>query len=77
MGHMNYETDEQLQHPIIQRHKKLLQTLSNDRACTILHDEPKKFCLLECCDDYFGHDLTKDECTELSELFGELAEEID
>jgi hypothetical protein len=33
--------------------------------------------LLECCDEYFGHDLTKEECIELSELFREIAEAID
>ena len=31
---------------------------------------------MECCDYCFGHDLTKEECKELSEVFRELAEEL-
>lgn len=32
---------------------------------------------MECCDYCFGHDLTKEECKELSEVFRELAEELE
>lgn len=29
---------------------------------------------MECCDECFYHDLTKEECVKLSELFKEIAE---
>lgn len=62
-------------HPVLEKHKKLLNELANDRIFAI------EFCgtgfyISEQCDEYFGHILTKGECRELAEMFGELAETI-
>lgn len=66
--------DEQVKHKIIQRHKELLQKLSDDRVVGVLCTDGE-ISLIECCDVWFSHSLTKEECIELSELFKELAEE--
>ena len=73
---MDYEEDIQLMHPIIQRHKDLLKRISDERVMTIMFEKPDKFFLVECCDEYFSHTLTRNECLELSELFKEIANEI-
>ena len=73
---MDYEKDIQLMHPIIQRHKDLLKRMSDQRVMALMFEEPDDFFLLECCDEYFNHTLTRNECLELSELFIEIANEI-
>lgn len=68
----NYE----IEHPILQKHRYLLWKLANDSRvmCVCSEEDNKGFYLRECCDEYFTHDLTKEECLELSELFKELAD---
>lgn len=61
---------------ILQKYVHLLKTLSNDRVMCVGHNDDGFF-IIECCDEYFGHDLTKEECLELSEMFKEIAEAID
>ena len=36
-------------------------------------NENNEFYLEECCDNYFRHTLTKEECIKLSELFRDIA----
>lgn len=74
MHELNFDTDEQLQHPVIQKYKKLLQRVSDERVFTVTYEGNATFGLMECCDACFGYDLTKEDCLELAELFKELAE---
>lgn len=71
----NYEID----NPVLQKHKELLRKLAIDSrvVCVCSEEGNNGFYLRECCDEYFTHDLTKEECSELSELFKELADTID
>ncbi len=73
---MNYNKDEQLQHPIIQKHRNLLENLSSERIFSILFTKETGFSIIEGCDDYFSHDLRKDEAKELSKLFEEISKII-
>lgn len=61
---------------LLQKHKNLLKTLSDDRAMCVGYEEGGSYYILECCDEYYFHDLTKEECIELSELFKEIADSI-
>lgn len=61
---------------ILQKYRKLLKTLSNDRIMCVGYKLGGKFYILECCDEWFSHDLTKEECLELSKMFKEIAESI-
>lgn len=64
--------------PVLQTHKKLLKTLSDDRVMCVGYGESgNDYYIMECCDEWFYHDLTKKECLELSELFKEIAEMIE
>ncbi len=60
---------------LLNRHKCLLDKMKEDRIFSICLKN-NKFYLNEQCDDYFSHQLTKKECLELSELFGEIASVI-
>lgn len=63
-----------IKHPVLQKHRDLLWKLTTDRImCVCLQDKSNVY-LMECCDEYFTHDLTKAECLELSELFKELCD---
>ena len=57
---------------IIDKHKYLLDKMKEDRIFSICFENNAVY-LNEQCDDYFSHQLTKEECLELSRLFGELA----
>lgn len=59
------------------KHEKLLKTLSDDRVVCIGYEQDGTFYIQECCDEWYYHDLTKEECLELSELFREIAEDLD
>ena len=61
---------------ILQKHRKLLKTLSDDRIMCVGYELNGTFYILECCDEWFSHDLTKEECLELSKMFKEIAESI-
>lgn len=61
---------------ILEKHIDLLRALSGDRVMCVGYEQDGNFYLMECCDEYFYHDLTKEECMELSELFKEIAEVI-
>lgn len=60
---------------LLNRHKCLLDRMKEDRIFSIYLKNNKVY-LNEQCDDYFSHRLTKKECLELSELFGEIASVI-
>lgn len=61
---------------ILQKHKDLLRVLSNDRTMCVGYEQDGTFYIQECCDDWYYHNLTKEECMELSEMFEEIAEAI-
>lgn len=56
------------------KHSDLLKKLSDDRVMCVGYGQDEIFYILECCDEFYYHDLTKEECIELSELFKEIAE---
>lgn len=56
------------------KHEKLLEKIEKDRVFSIFQRDGV-FYIAEECDMCFSHDLTKEECLELSELFQEMAEE--
>lgn len=60
---------------ILQRHKELLKKLSLDSnvMCVCKSSKNNEYYIEECCDNWFYHVLTKNECIELSELFKEIA----
>lgn len=69
------ENDGYLNHPILKKHIDLLKKLSVDsRVLIVGKSNDNGFFVSECCDGWYSHKLTKDECVELSELFRELAE---
>lgn len=70
---MNFSENKQLRHSIIQKHKELLERLSDARVICVLHTEPNEFTLLECCDGYYSYDLKREECLELAKMFKEIA----
>jgi hypothetical protein len=61
---------------ILLKHENLLKTLSDDRVMIVCHSDESGYYIEECCDEWYSHDLTKEECLELSELFKEIAENI-
>lgn len=67
---------DRLRHPVLLRHFKLIKRLAQERIFVLLHDRIDGFWIEECCDNWFSHELTKEECLELSELFQEIANEL-
>lgn len=62
---------------ILQKHKGLLKTLSDDRVmCVCNKEDGSGYYIMECCDEWYYHDLTKEECIELSELFREISKSL-
>lgn len=61
---------------ILQKHEDLLRALSNDRIMCVGYEQDGTFYIQECCDDWYYHNLKKEECIELSEMFREIAEAI-
>lgn len=61
---------------IFDKHKSLLDKMKEDRIFSICFENDAVY-LNEQCDDYFSHQLTKEECLELSRLFGKLATIMD
>lgn len=57
---------------IIEKHRHLLTRMKKNRIFSLCF-ENNKFYLDEQCDDYFSHELTKEECFELSKMFDEIA----
>ena len=72
------EFKESIVDEILQKHKDLLEVLSMDSRviCVCKDNETNEFYLEECCDNYFRHTLTKEECIELSELFREITNKL-
>ena len=62
-------------HPVLEKHKKLLNEFADDRIFAIEFDGTN-FSISEQCDEYYGRILTKGDCNELAEMFSELAEVI-
>lgn len=58
---------------VLLAHSGLLKKLSDDGIMCVGYGEDGGFYLVECCDEFFYHDLTKEECIELSEMFKEIA----
>lgn len=71
---MDFSANKQLRHPIIQKHKELLERLSDARVICVLCDELDEFFLLECCDGCYSYDLKREECLEVAEMFREIAD---
>lgn len=71
---MDFWVNKQLRHPIIQKHKELLEKMSDERIFCVLNNEPNEFVLLECCDGCFGYEVEREDCLELAEMFREIAE---
>lgn len=68
---------EYFQHPALCKHIMLLDRLVTDRVFGVFYTEEDGFNIQECCDDWYSHELTKEECLELSEMFKEIALYID
>lgn len=60
----------------LKKYESLLRVLSEDNVVCVGYEHDGSFYIMECCDEYFNHDLTKEECLELSEMFKEIAEAI-
>ena len=73
---LSYYGEECASHPVINKHLRLLNTLLEDRVCCVIYSRNNGFAIQECCDDWFSHTLTKEECIELSEMFAEIADEF-
>lgn len=68
------EFNETINHnKILEKHIELLRNLSDDRIMCVGYNHDGSFYLMECCDEYFYHDLTREECIELSNLFHDIA----
>lgn len=76
MGEVDYYMDKFNVHPIIKKHENILIKLSNERVMCVEYDESGKFYIVEYCDEWFSHLLTKADCIELAEMFNEIACEI-
>ena len=62
---------------ILQKHSDLLRKLGyEDRTMCVGYARNGDFYIKECCDEWFSHVLTKEECLELSEMFKEIADEL-
>lgn len=59
----------------IKRHTKVIRKLEEDRIISMMC-RSDGFYILEMCDEYFSHKLTKEECMDLSEFFAEISSEI-
>lgn len=55
--------------------EKYLKKINSERVFSI-QNQNDEFWLVEECDEYFLHELTKQDCLELSELFPEIAKFI-
>ena len=58
-----------------EKYKNLLEKINSERVFSI-QNKNDEFWLVEECDEYFFHELTKQDCLELSELFAEIAKLI-
>ncbi len=61
---------------VLQNHRGLLKILSDNRIMCVGYEPHGKFYIQECCDGWYYHNLTKEECLELSDMFKEIAETI-
>ena len=52
-----------------------VEKINSERVFSI-QNQNDEFWLVEECDEYFFHELTKQDCLELSELFAEIAKLI-
>lgn len=50
------------------KYSKVLEIFSRDRIFSVI-SKKDGFYIIENCDEYFSHKLTKEECEDLSELF--------
>lgn len=60
----------------IKRHSKVLGKLEEERIISVIR-KSDGFYIFEKCDEYFCHKLTEEECMDLSELFSEMASEME
>ena len=58
-----------------EKYRTVLEKINSERAFSI-QNKNDEFWLVEECDEYFLHELTKQDCLELSELFSEIAKLI-
>ena len=69
------ENSQEYQSIEFDKYSKVLETFSRDRIFSVIRKEDG-FYILENCDEYFSHKLTKKECEDLSELFLQISSEI-
>ncbi len=62
-------------YPEFEKYRKVLEKINSERVFSI-QNQNDEFWLVEECDEYFLHELTKQDCLELSELFSEIAKFI-
>ena len=62
-------------YPEFEKYIKVLEKINSERVFSI-QNQNDEFWLVEECDEYFLHELTKQDCLELSELFSEIAKFI-
>lgn len=61
-------------HPVLQKHIEIINELDDDRVMCICYDDEKdRFFVVECCDEWYYHDLTRGDCIALSKLFHDIA----
>ena len=58
-----------------EKYRTVLEKINSERVFSI-QNKNDEFWLVEECDEYFLHELTKQDCLELSELFSEIAKLI-
>ena len=76
MLYINYLKETINNNKTLQKYTDILKTLSNDGVMCVGYEQDGTFYIQECCDGWYYHNLTKEECIELSKLFNEIAEVI-
>lgn len=67
---------EYIKHPALIKHLDIIEKMIDKRVFGIFCDKEKGFWIEECCDNWFGYNLTKEDCLELSRLFQDIANEL-
>ena len=71
---MSMRFRDEMNHPVLQKHINIIKELDDDRVmCVCYDDEKDRFFIIECCDEWYYRDLTKEDCIALSKLFHDIA----
>lgn len=71
------DASEYVKQPILHKHRGLLKRFMENRIMCVFYSDIDGFWMEECCDNYYCYTLTKDECLELSEMFEEIAIQLE